>query len=64
MSGRDVVLGVDGGGTKTDVVVADLTGAVLASVSTAGTNHESIGVEQMTAVLAAVALLSTLGPGR
>jgi N-acetylglucosamine kinase-like BadF-type ATPase len=53
MSGRGIVLGVDGGGTTTDVVVADLTGAVLASVSTGGTNHESIGVEQMVAVLAA-----------
>ena len=50
---RSIVLGVDGGGTKTDVMVADLTGAVLASASTGGTNHESVGVEQMIAVLAA-----------
>ena len=63
MSGRDVVLGVDGGGTKTDVVVADLTGAVLASVSTTGTNHESIGVEQMTAVLAAAIDEALAGSG-
>ncbi len=53
MSDRGIVLGVDGGGTTTDVVVADLAGEVLASVTTGGTNHESIGVEQMTEVLAA-----------
>jgi len=54
MTGPGVVLGVDGGGTTTDVVVADLTGAVRASVTTGGTNHESIGIARMTEVLAAV----------
>ena len=53
MTGSGIVLGVDGGGTTTDVVVADLTGAVLASTTTGGTNHESIGVARMTEVLAA-----------
>ncbi len=53
MTGSGVVVGVDGGGTTTDVVVADLTGTVLASATTDGTNHESIGVERMTEVLAA-----------
>ena len=53
MTGTGVVLGVDGGGTTTDVVVADLTGAVLASTTAGGTNHESIGIARMTEVLAA-----------
>lgn len=43
-AGRPVVLGVDGGGTKTDVVVADLRGDVIAQVRVGGTNHESIGL--------------------
>ena len=63
MSDRGIVLGVDGGGTKTDVMVADLTGAVLASVPTGGTNHESVGVEQMTAVLAAAIDEALVGAG-
>ena len=52
MTGSGVVVGLDGGGTTTDVVVADLTGTVLASTTTDGTNHESIGVARMTEVLA------------
>lgn len=48
----DVVVGVDGGGTSTDVVVADLAGEVIASVRTGGSNHESIGLEAMSVVLA------------
>lgn len=52
MSGRPgVVVGVDGGGTKTDVVVADLGGAVLSVASAGGTNHESIGVDAATRLL-------------
>lgn len=53
MNGSGIVLGVDGGGTSTDVVIADLTGAVLASTTTGGTNHESIGVARTADVLAA-----------
>ena len=39
-----MVVGVDGGGTKTDVVVAGLDGAVLASVRVGCTNHETVGM--------------------
>jgi N-acetylglucosamine kinase-like BadF-type ATPase len=51
MSGGPVVVGVDGGGTKTDVVVADLSGRELALVTTGGSNHEAIGTESMAAVI-------------
>ncbi len=50
-SAGSVVVGVDGGGTKTDVLVADCSGVVVATVQTAGTNHEAIGLDHMTAVL-------------
>jgi N-acetylglucosamine kinase-like BadF-type ATPase len=53
MSGAAVVVGVDGGGTKTDVVVADLAGTELALVTAGGSNHESIGAERMAAVIEA-----------
>ena len=46
-----LVVGVDGGGTKTDVVVADLHGAELAATQTTGTNHEGIGTERVVATL-------------
>lgn len=51
MSGAAVVIGVDGGGTKTDVVVADLSGTELAVVTAAGSNHESIGAKKMASVI-------------
>ena len=50
-SAGSVVIGVDGGGTKTDVLIADCSGVVVATVQTAGTNHEAIGLDHMTAVL-------------
>jgi N-acetylglucosamine kinase-like BadF-type ATPase len=53
MSDAAVVIGVDGGGTKTDVVVADLAGTELALVTAGGSNHESIGAEKMAAVIEA-----------
>ncbi len=43
-AGRGVLLGVDGGGTKTDVVVADLTGRTRCTVRVGCTNHESVGL--------------------
>jgi N-acetylglucosamine kinase-like BadF-type ATPase len=46
-----VVVGVDGGGTKTDVVVADLDGRELAVATGAGANHETIGPARMAAVI-------------
>ena len=47
----EVVIGVDGGGTTTDVVVADLAGDVIASIRAGGRNHESIGLEAVAEVL-------------
>ena len=44
-----VVVGVDGGGTKTDVVVADLDGRELAVATGGGANHEAIGTTRMAA---------------
>jgi N-acetylglucosamine kinase-like BadF-type ATPase len=46
-----VVVGVDGGGTKTDVVVADLDGRELAVATGGGANHEAIGTTRMAAVI-------------
>jgi N-acetylglucosamine kinase-like BadF-type ATPase len=45
----EVVVGVDGGGTKTDVVVADLTGAPLGTAQAGPANWETIGTEAMAA---------------
>lgn len=46
-----VVVGVDGGGTKTDVIVADRAGVAQATVLAGGTNHEMIGLDAMVEVL-------------
>ena len=46
-----VVLGVDGGGTKTDVCVATDAGRVLAFVSGAGSNWEGVGLDAVGATL-------------
>jgi N-acetylglucosamine kinase-like BadF-type ATPase len=61
MSG--VVVGVDGGGTSTDVAVADLSGSVLALERVGPSNHETLGVEAVVGVLAAAldAALTTAG---
>ncbi len=48
-----VVLGVDGGGTKTDVCVATLDGRVLAFGSGPGANWETVGLDAMRSVVAA-----------
>lgn len=47
-----VVVGVDGGGTKTDVVVAALDGTVLATAQAGGANPEGMGAERMADVIA------------
>jgi N-acetylglucosamine kinase-like BadF-type ATPase len=44
MSRPPVFLAIDGGNSKTDVVIADLTGTVLASVRGPGTCHQNIGL--------------------
>lgn len=46
-----MLLGVDGGGTKTDVVLADLRGLVVESIRVGCTNHESVGLEAAVAEL-------------
>lgn len=63
MTTAPLVIGVDGGGTKTDVVVADLHGVELGAVQTTGTNHEGIGTERVVATLrdAIGGLLDELG---
>ena len=43
VSGPQAILGVDAGGTKTDALVVDRHGAVLAFVRGGGANHEAIG---------------------
>ena len=42
--GSGVLLGVDGGGTKTDLVVADLDGRPRCTVRVGCTNHETVGL--------------------
>jgi N-acetylglucosamine kinase-like BadF-type ATPase len=63
MTGGPLVVGVDGGGTKTDIVVADLHGAELAATQTTGTNHEGIGIDSVVVTLrdAIDGLLAGLG---
>lgn len=46
-----MLLGVDGGGTKTDVVLADLRGLVVESLRVGCTNHESVGMDAAVAEL-------------
>lgn len=48
-----LLIGVDGGGTKTDVMLADTDGVELATARTGGTNHESVGTERVVATLRA-----------
>jgi N-acetylglucosamine kinase-like BadF-type ATPase len=46
-----IVLGVDGGGTKTDLAVATLDGECVARRRVGGTNHESLGIRDAVAEL-------------
>lgn len=49
---RHVVIGVDGGGTSTDALVADLSGTVLGSATGGGSNWEGVGLPAMAAEVA------------
>ena len=51
-----VVLGVDGGGTKTHVLVADHSGALLGASTGGITNWEDVGIEAAGAALRAAVL--------
>jgi N-acetylglucosamine kinase-like BadF-type ATPase len=66
MSARDLLLAVDGGGTKTEAVVTDLEGRVLARGFGAGSNQYTAGfgqlVESVTTAVQA-ALRPVLGAG-
>src|SRR5262249_44269539 len=66
MSTRDLLLAVDGGGTKTEAVVTDLEGRVLSRGLGAGSNHYTGGfgqlVESVTTAVQA-ALRPVLGAG-
>jgi len=48
-----VALGVDGGGTKTHVVVADSTGALLSVATTGPSNWEDVGLETAISTVSA-----------
>lgn len=43
MSAPQLVLGVDAGGTKTDMALVDRSGTMVAAIRTAGANHEALG---------------------
>jgi len=63
---RDLLLAVDGGGSKTQALVTDLEGKVLARGLGPGSNLHSVGLERFgQAVTIAVegALINVLGPG-
>src|SRR5271167_3202008 len=45
------VLAVDGGASKTDVVIVDARGALLGRASGAATNHQMVGLESAMANL-------------
>ena len=63
---RDLLLAVDGGGSKTQALVTDLEGNVLARGLGPGSNLHSVGLERFgQAVTTAVegALVNVLGPG-
>ena len=47
----EIVIGVDGGGTKTDAVVVDLHGRVLGAATAGASNWESVGRRAMAAAL-------------
>ena len=46
----DLLLGVDGGGTKTDIALKDSLGKVYLAHA-AGSNHEAIGFERVRVLL-------------
>ncbi len=50
-TGTPVVVGVDGGGTKTDLVVVDATGDLVGRASGGGANWEGVGVDAVGVVL-------------
>lgn len=51
-----VVLGLDGGGTKTHVVIADEAGALLGAATGGASNWEDVGLEGAASAVRAVAL--------
>jgi N-acetylglucosamine kinase-like BadF-type ATPase len=62
--GMRCVLGIDGGGTKTDCVLMDETGAVLARGRAGASNAVNVGVEGSAAVIAAAGLEALRSVGR
>jgi N-acetylglucosamine kinase-like BadF-type ATPase len=61
MSAADILIGVDGGGTKTQAVATDLQGQVLARGLGGASNHKRVGFENACAAIAA-AVDGALGP--
>jgi len=66
MADGSVVIGVDGGGTKTDLLVVDDRGAVVGRASGGGANWEGIGVDAVGEVLGGLLddALGAAGRGR
>jgi N-acetylglucosamine kinase-like BadF-type ATPase len=61
MTAADLLIGVDGGGTKTQAVVADLQGTVLARGLGGASNHKRVGFEKACEAIAG-AVDGALGP--
>ncbi len=61
MIAADLLIGVDGGGTKTQAVVADLKGTVLARGLGGASNHKRVGFEKACEAIAG-AVDGALGP--
>ena len=45
------IIAIDGGGTKTQCILVDETGKVLAKLLTEGTNYDSIGIEKASTII-------------
>ena len=57
------IIAIDGGGTKTQCILVDETGRVLAKLLTAGSNYDVIGIEKASTILsnAVDALIEEIG---
>jgi N-acetylglucosamine kinase-like BadF-type ATPase len=55
MAGRRLLLGVDGGNSKTHLALADATGTLLAAVAGPTASHQQVGMERAMARLVAMA---------
>ena len=56
----ELILGIDGGGTKTHAVVVDLSGNILATAAHSGANWERTGITATEIILKVIMLLLVL----